>query len=141
LNCSQQGASNKSIDWPESSSPDSEASIQDNEIFKAKRGHVLAELMDTERIYVSEMASILKVIHNDSFNLVFDNFLLKGYHNELLKAEKEGRAPITLHKKSDVIFGNLEDLHRFHKDIFLMDLENCITTPDLVGLCFVQRVS
>ena len=35
---------------------------QDIESRRLKRGHVLAELLETERIYVSEMGSILKVI-------------------------------------------------------------------------------
>lgn len=48
-------------EWPDSSSPDSEASSHDHEALRAKRGHVLSELLDTERIYVSELASILKV--------------------------------------------------------------------------------
>lgn len=34
---------------------------QDLEARRLKRGHVLAELLETERIYVSEMGSILKV--------------------------------------------------------------------------------
>ncbi|XP_065353804.1 guanine nucleotide exchange factor DBS-like isoform X3 [Cloeon dipterum] len=112
----------RTTEWPDSSSPDSEVSNHDHEVLKTKRGHVLTELLDTERTYVTEMLSILK-----------------GYRDELLLAEKEGRAPVLLYGKSDVLFGNLEDLHRFHADIFLTDLENCITTPELVGLCFVQR--
>ncbi|XP_059481184.1 guanine nucleotide exchange factor DBS-like isoform X2 [Neocloeon triangulifer] len=114
--------SQRTGEWPDSSSPDSEASNHDHEALKTKRGHVLAELLDTERTYVSEMASILR-----------------GYRDELHVAEKEGRAPVQIYGKSDVLFGNLEDLHRFHRDVFLTDLENCITTPELVGLCFVQR--
>jgi hypothetical protein len=34
---------------------------QDVESRRLKRGHVLAELLETERIYVAEMGSILKV--------------------------------------------------------------------------------
>jgi hypothetical protein len=49
-------------EWPDSSSPDSEASTHDHEALRAKRGHVLGELLDTERIYVSELSSILKVM-------------------------------------------------------------------------------
>lgn len=30
---------------------------------RLKQGHVLAELLDTERVYVNEMRSILKVSH------------------------------------------------------------------------------
>lgn len=33
----------------------------DTEAMRAKRGHVLRELLDTERVYVSELCSILKV--------------------------------------------------------------------------------
>lgn len=36
-------------------------SFQDLEARRLKRGHVLTELLETERIYVSEMSSILKV--------------------------------------------------------------------------------
>lgn len=36
--------------------------LQDSEARKFKRGHVLSELLETERIYVTEMSSILKVI-------------------------------------------------------------------------------
>lgn len=35
--------------------------FQDIDARNFKRGHVLAELLETERIYVAEMGSILKV--------------------------------------------------------------------------------
>lgn len=41
------------------SSPESDLS-QDDEM-KAKRGHVLTELLETERVYVMELKSILLV--------------------------------------------------------------------------------
>uniref|UniRef100_A0A1B0GLU5 DH domain-containing protein n=1 Tax=Phlebotomus papatasi TaxID=29031 RepID=A0A1B0GLU5_PHLPP len=56
-----------SINGDTGSSPDSDNSSQqsqnqsDVEARRLKRGHVLAELLDTERIYVAEMGSILKV--------------------------------------------------------------------------------
>lgn len=37
---------------------------QDIETRKSKRGHVLGELLETERIYVAEMGSILRVSRN-----------------------------------------------------------------------------
>jgi hypothetical protein len=46
------------------SSPDSETSTQDLEMLKTKRGHVLAELLDTERVYVNELGSLIKVSIN-----------------------------------------------------------------------------
>jgi hypothetical protein len=43
--------------------------------------------------------------------------------------------------KINIIFGNLDEIYSFHGNIFLQDLENCISSTDLVALCFVQRVS
>lgn len=43
-------------------------------------------------------------------------------------------------EKLDIVFGNLEEIYAFHSNVFLKDLENCITSVDLVALCFVQRV-
>jgi hypothetical protein len=46
------------------SSPDSETSAQDLEMLKTKRGHVLTELLETERVYVTELGSVIKVSAN-----------------------------------------------------------------------------
>lgn len=48
--------------------------------------------------------------------------------------------PPGLPEKLGILFGNLDEIYRFHNDIFLKDLENCITETDLVALCFVQKV-
>ncbi|KAH8372697.1 hypothetical protein KR009_003054, partial [Drosophila setifemur] len=95
---------------------------QDAEARRLKRGHVLTELLETERIYVNEMSAILT-----------------GYCDRLKSEEFMHLAPVSLHGKEDVLFGNLHDLHTFHNDVFLKDLENCISTTELVALCFVQR--
>ncbi|BES92094.1 RhoGEF [Nesidiocoris tenuis] len=86
-----------------------------------KRGHILAELLETERIYVSELESIVK-----------------GYKHPML-AEETRHLNSELDGKSDIIFGNLEEIYTFHNDIFLTDLENCISTTELVALCFTHR--
>lgn len=49
--------------------------------------------------------------------------------------------PPGLQGKEEILFGNLHELYTFHSEIFLKDLENCISTTELVALCFVQRVS
>ncbi|XP_042228401.1 guanine nucleotide exchange factor DBS-like isoform X1 [Homarus americanus] len=103
-------------------SGDSPEWTSDAEAARAKRGHVLRELLDTERVYVSELCSILK-----------------GYKEEMLNPEMQPLIPINLYGKSDLLFGNMEEIFRFHNDVFLRDLENCINTPELIGLCFVQR--
>lgn len=58
----------------------------------------------------------------------------------MLNPEMQAHIPIDLYGKTDILFGNMEEIFRFHNDIFLRDLENCISTPELIGLCFVQRV-
>lgn len=106
----------------ESSSPESEP--RDIEALRLKRGHVLAELVETERIYVTELGSIIK-----------------GYKMEMTNETMVHLIPAALVGKADVLFGNLEDIYIFHGETFLRDLENCISNTELVALCFVQRVS
>lgn len=48
--------------------------------------------------------------------------------------------PSELQDKCYELFGNLEEIYKFHADIFLQDLENCISTTELVALCFTHRV-
>lgn len=60
---------------------------------------------------------------------------------QALSEEMQPLVPPGLIDKLDILFGNLEDIYAFHSDIFLKDLENCISSTDLVALCFVQRVS
>ena len=59
----------------------------------------------------------------------------------MVNPEMQHLIPIQLYGKSDILFGNLEQIYLFHNDVFLRDLENCIETTELIGLCFVQRVS
>ncbi|EDV59894.1 uncharacterized protein LOC6541768 isoform X1 [Drosophila erecta] len=92
---------------------------QDTEMHRHRRGHVLRELFETEKIYVNEIASILK-----------------GYYDRLKSDE---RAPASLQGNANVIFGNLHELYSFHKDVFLKDLENCISVTERVALCFAKR--
>lgn len=40
---------------------------EDAEARRSRRGHVLAELLQTERVYVQELGSILTVSHTDNY--------------------------------------------------------------------------
>ncbi|XP_037904772.1 guanine nucleotide exchange factor DBS isoform X5 [Hermetia illucens] len=117
-----------SLNGDTGSSPDSDISAQhlqnqpDTEARRLKRGHVLTELLETERIYVTEMASILR-----------------GYRDQMVSEEMASLVPPSLQGKEDILFGNLHELYKFHSEVFLKDLENCISTTELVALCFVQR--
>ena len=68
-------------------------------------------------------------------------FLLQGYRDEMQSEEMSSLVPPGLQDKADILFGNLHELYAFHSETFLKDLENCISTTELVALCFVQRVS
>ncbi|XP_017865479.1 PREDICTED: uncharacterized protein LOC108615484 isoform X2 [Drosophila arizonae] len=114
-----------SLNGDTGSSPDNGEHLQnqqDAEARKLKRGHVLTELLETERIYVNEMSSILK-----------------GYFDQMQSDELMHLVPASLQGKEEILFGNLHELYTFHNEIFLKDLENCISTTELVALCFVQR--
>lgn len=108
------------IEGGDSSSPESEP--RDIEAMRLKRGHVLTELVETERVYVAELGSIIK-----------------GYIMEMTNETMSHLIPSALIGKSDVLFGNLEEIYHFHGETFLRDLENCISNTELVALCFVQR--
>uniref|UniRef100_T1JN60 Guanine nucleotide exchange factor DBS n=1 Tax=Strigamia maritima TaxID=126957 RepID=T1JN60_STRMM len=103
------------------SSPENELT-KDLEALQAKRRHILTELLETERIYVSEMRSISN-----------------GYKDEMQNSDIQDLIPELLKDKADILFGNIEEIWQFHNDTFLKDLENCIGTPELIGLCFVHR--
>lgn len=66
--------------------------------------------------------------------------ILQGYRDQIRSDEMATLVPPGLHGKEDVLFGNLHELYTFHSEVFLKDLENCISTTELVALCFVQRV-
>lgn len=54
-------------------------------------------------------------------------------------ADLAGLVPAALQGQEEVLFGNLQALHNFHSQEFLRDLESCISTTELVALCFVQH--
>ncbi|KAH8371036.1 hypothetical protein KR093_005956 [Drosophila rubida] len=65
----------------------------------------------------------------------------QGYCDQMQSDELMHLVPASLQGKEDILFGNLHELYTFHNEVFLKDLENCISTTELVALCFVQRVS
>lgn len=82
----------------------------------------MAELLQTERTYVKDLETCIKFF---------------------LEEMRSGGAnvPAPLQGKEDVIFGNMEEIHDFHNDIFLRELEKYETMPEDVGHCFVTWVS
>ncbi|XP_034091464.1 guanine nucleotide exchange factor DBS isoform X2 [Gymnodraco acuticeps] len=87
-----------------------------------RRRHIMTELIETERLYVEELQSIME-----------------GYFAELDNSELSHLIPPTLENKRDVLFGNLPAIYEFHNRTFLRELENCAEKPELVGTCFLKR--
>uniref|UniRef100_A0A8C5DVE1 Guanine nucleotide exchange factor DBS-like n=1 Tax=Gouania willdenowi TaxID=441366 RepID=A0A8C5DVE1_GOUWI len=84
--------------------------------------HIMTELIETERLYVEELQSIME-----------------GYFAELNNTELSHLIPPQLENKRDVLFGNLPEIYDFHNRTFRMELENCAENPELVGICFLKR--
>ncbi|KAJ8015700.1 hypothetical protein DPEC_G00028840 [Dallia pectoralis] len=84
--------------------------------------HVMKELMETERVYVEELLSVLL-----------------GYRAEMENPVLVGLLPEGLQSKRDVLFGNMPEIYDFHSRVFLQDLEGCLETPERVGSCFLER--
>ncbi|GAA6226209.1 guanine nucleotide exchange factor DBS-like [Lates japonicus] len=87
-----------------------------------RRRHIMTELIETERLYVEELQSIME-----------------GYFEELDNSELSHLTPPSLENKRDVLFGNLPEIYEFHNKTFLRELEDCIEKPELVGTCFLKR--
>ncbi|XP_056592276.1 proto-oncogene DBL isoform X1 [Triplophysa dalaica] len=84
--------------------------------------HVMKELIETERIYVEELLSVLL-----------------GYRAEMDNPSLSNILPSVLQNKKEELFGNLPEIYKFHSRIFLQDLENCLEAPERVGAHFLAR--
>ncbi|KAM4585965.1 proto-oncogene DBL [Fundulus diaphanus] len=84
--------------------------------------HVMRELIETERVYVEELLSVLL-----------------GYRAEMDDPALSGLLPPILRSKRDILFGNMPEIYNFHSRVFLQDLEGCLEAPETVGACFLQR--
>ncbi|XP_076323895.1 guanine nucleotide exchange factor DBS isoform X2 [Tachypleus tridentatus] len=103
-------------------SPELQSPHNQQEVKKDKRCHVMTELIETEKIYVLELNSIIQ-----------------GYKREMDSPAMKEYIPETLVGKGETLFGNMMEIYNFHHNVFLRDLENCSSMPELVGYCFVQR--
>ncbi|NXX25955.1 MCF2 protein, partial [Nicator chloris] len=86
------------------------------------KGHVINELIETERVYVEELFTVLM-----------------GYRAEMDNPAMLMLLPPVLRNRKDVLFGNMPEIYDFHNKIFLHSLENCLGAPERVGCCFLDR--
>ncbi|XP_068124172.1 guanine nucleotide exchange factor DBS isoform X4 [Hyperolius riggenbachi] len=97
--------------------------MEDEENLAVLRRHVMNELIETERVYVEELLSVLE-----------------GYATEMENPLMMHLLSPMLHNKKDVLFGNMEEIYHFHHRIFLRELEDYKACPELVGRCFLERM-
>ncbi|KAG8448425.1 hypothetical protein GDO86_015500 [Hymenochirus boettgeri] len=86
------------------------------------KGHVIHELIETERIYVEELYTVLL-----------------GYRAEMENPTMIRIMPTSLRNAKNILFGNMPEIYEFHNKIFLQNLESCIEAPEKVGFCFLER--
>ncbi|XP_029567923.1 guanine nucleotide exchange factor DBS [Salmo trutta] len=97
---------------------------EEDENLAILRKHVMNELLETERGYVEELHCVLQ-----------------GYASEMDNPAMASLMPTPLQNKKDVLFGNMPEIYTFHKMTFLRELEEYQDCPELVGRCFLQRMT
>ncbi|XP_053160919.1 probable guanine nucleotide exchange factor MCF2L2 isoform X5 [Hemicordylus capensis] len=95
---------------------------ESEENLSTRRSHIINELIETERVYVEELQSIIE-----------------GYASEMENPDLIHLIPTAISNKKEILFGNLSEIYEFHNRIFLKELENCIENPELLGRCFLKR--
>ncbi|XP_027503330.1 probable guanine nucleotide exchange factor MCF2L2 isoform X10 [Corapipo altera] len=95
---------------------------ESDENLSTRRSHIINELIETERVYVEELQSIIE-----------------GYASEMDNPNLLHLIPSALQNKKEILFGNLPEIYEFHNRIFLKEIENCIENPELLARCFLKR--
>ncbi|XP_060944120.1 guanine nucleotide exchange factor DBS-like isoform X4 [Limanda limanda] len=97
---------------------------EEEENLAVLRKHVMNELLETERAYVEELLCVLQ-----------------GYASEMDNPAMIILMPAPLQNKKEVLFGNMPEIYHFHKRTFLRELEQYTDCPELVGRCFIERMT
>ncbi|XP_063068217.1 guanine nucleotide exchange factor DBS isoform X2 [Engraulis encrasicolus] len=97
---------------------------EEEENLAVLRRHVMNELLETERAYVEELLCVLQ-----------------GYAAEMDNPTMAHLMPNALVNKKDILFGNMPEIYQFHKRTFLRELEAYTDCPELVGRCFLERMT
>ncbi|XP_023489186.1 proto-oncogene DBL isoform X6 [Equus przewalskii] len=109
-------------DCREKRSSGQSSSLNNDNSLDVLQNHVLNELIQTERVYVRELFTVLL-----------------GYRAEMDNPDMFDLIPPLLRNKKDVLFGNMAEIYEFHNNIFMSSLENCVDAPERVGPCFLKR--
>ncbi|XP_057701126.1 rho guanine nucleotide exchange factor 25 isoform X1 [Corythoichthys intestinalis] len=93
-------------------------SEEERNIAFEKSLYVLTELIETERLYVEDLGLIVQ-----------------GY---MATMTNQG-VPEDLKGKERIVFGNIQQIHDWHKSYFLGELEKCVTDPDSLAELFIKH--
>lgn len=85
-----------------------------------RKEFIMAELLQTERTYVKDLETCIRCFLEETRYPSPGNF-----------------PPTGLQSRVSIIFGNIEEIYKFHCDTFLRELEKYETMPEDVGHCFV----
>jgi len=80
---------------------------------------VMQELLQTENDYIRAL-----------------NYVIDNYIPEILCEN----VPQPLRGKKNVLFGNLQNICKFHSEAFLREIEACVQSPFQLGACFLRHV-
>ncbi|XP_062526260.1 kalirin isoform X6 [Bombyx mori] len=111
-------ASSQSADNDNRAEPQPPTIGDDKRRSARRKEFIMAELLQTERAYVKDLETCITC-----------------YLREM--RTDPASVPLPLQGKEDLIFGNIEEIHRFHERVFLRELDKYETMPEDVGHCFV----
>ncbi|CAF0750342.1 unnamed protein product [Brachionus calyciflorus] len=83
--------------------------------------HILNELIETERIYVSEL-----------------KLIIDGYLNTLTDSENQNLIPSFVLINKDLLFSNIKEIYKFHNKIFLKELEERMDSIPKICKLFID---
>uniref|UniRef100_W5MLF1 Rho guanine nucleotide exchange factor 25 n=1 Tax=Lepisosteus oculatus TaxID=7918 RepID=W5MLF1_LEPOC len=83
-----------------------------------KSMYVLKELIETEKLYVSDLGLIVE-----------------GY----MATMNTRGVPEDMKGKDKIVFGNIHQIFDWHKDYFLGELEKCVADPDRLAELFIKH--
>ncbi|XP_074514944.1 guanine nucleotide exchange factor DBS isoform X5 [Sebastes fasciatus] len=122
-NCEKVSEGNDQLQNGDSNSRHASLSEEEENLAVLRR-HVMNELLETERAYVEELLCVLQ-----------------GYASEMDNAAMAHLIPAPLQNKKEILFGNMTEIYHFHKRTFLRELEQYTDCPQLVGRCFIERMT